>query len=204
MEIQWVLAEGPVKSYPSVIVKDNDLEVTVHYDLEDRGVVIKRIGGDDLTATVLRTVRIGEIRKAIHKSLPQNPEHRFPLAMFAKLVEEGRLSASDEDAEILRAARDAASEATKYLMTNQPQRGRAAANSEWYGHVARVYLDFYAEHGQRAVKAMAHYLDAEVNTVYWWIRRAREEGWLTMGQQGRAGANPGPRLIKWHREQEGP
>ena len=88
-------------------------------------------------------------------------------------------TADDHPATAVRAARDAASEATKYLMTKQPQRGRAAANSEWYGHVARVYLDFYAEHGQRAVKAMARYLDAEPNTVYWWIRRAREWSFST-------------------------
>jgi transposase len=49
---------------------------------------------------------------------------------------------------------------------------------------------------------MAEYLDAAPNTVYWWVRRAREEGWLTKGQQGRAGANAGPRLIMWLKEQE--
>ena len=203
MRLRWPVAGAPNEEpYPWVIVDDGDLELTVHYDLGDQGVVIKRISGDDLTATVLRTLRIGELRKVIHQSLSQNPDHLLGIALAGKLVEEGFLTASPEEIAVMRAARDAAVEATKYLMTNQPQRGRAAANSEWYGHVARVYLNFYAEHGQRAVKAMAHYLDAEPNTVYWWIRRAREEGWLTKGQQGRAGANPGPRLIKWLKEQE--
>lgn len=151
---------------------------------------------------MLRTVRIGEIRKVIHKSLLHNPEHLSGLALFGKLVEEGNASASDAELKAMRAARDSAHRAVEYLKTNHPQRGRGATNQDWYGHVARVYLDFYAEHGQRAVQAMAQYLDAAPNTVYWWIRRAREEGWLTKGQQGRAGASPGTRLIKWLEEQE--
>lgn len=202
MELHWNFVEGPAEPLPWVIVKQDDLEVKVHYDLGDQGVLIKRIEGDDLTATVLRTVRIGEIRKAIHKSLLQNPEHLLGLALLGKLVEEGHASASDEELKVMRAARDSSYRAVEYLKTNRPQRGRAAKNQDWYGHVARVYLDFYPEHGQRTAGAMAEYLDAEPNTVYWWIRRAREEGWLTKGQQGRAGANPGPRLIQWLEEQE--
>lgn len=30
-----------------------------------------------------------------------------------------------------------------------------------------------------------------------WVARARREGWLTSAVPGRAGADPGPRLIKW-------
>lgn len=123
--------------------------------------------------------------------LEENIEHRL---LTVAEREEARKRA--------REARGALTEVMEYLRTTRPGRGRAADNQEWYGHVARVYLDFYAQHGQRTVKAMAVFLDAAPNTVYWWVRRAREQGWLTKGQQGRAGANPGPRLIQWLEEQE--
>jgi transposase len=35
-----------------------------------------------------------------------------------------------------------------------------------------------------------------VKTINNWIARARNEGWLGPAAQGRAGADPGPRLLE--------
>jgi hypothetical protein len=202
MELDWTTWVDP--QTPSVRVKDDDVEVFVHYDLGPQGVVITGVSGDDLTATVLRKLRIGELRKLIHRHLAQVTEQLLTeVDRIEKTIEQGHPPAKKEEArQSARNARRIITEHREYLRTTRPQRGRAADNQEWYGYVARVYLDFYAQHGQRAVKAMAEYLDEKPNTVYWWVRRAREERWLTKGQQGRAGAKAGSRLITWLKEQE--
>lgn len=204
MELDWTWVDPPAEQQPSVSIKDDDVEVTVHYDLGPQGVVIKGISGDDLTATVLRKIRIGELRKVIHDQMVQDTEKGLrEIDLIAETIEQRHPPADwEERRKGWREARRTQTEVREYLRTTRPGRGRAADNQEWYGHIARVYLDFYAQHGQRAVKAMAESLDAAPNTVYWWVRRAREEGWLTKGQQGRAGAYAGPRLIMWLKEQE--
>ena len=202
MKLHWVVVPAPTEPYPAVIVEDGDLRMTVHYDLDERGVVVKRISGDDITADALRKLRIGKLRAKIHESLVEHPEHLLGLALLGKLIEEGGGTATPEELEVMRAARRAADDAVRQLKTGHPNRGRAPTNQDWYRRVAQAYLGFYQEHGQRAVKELAEDLDASPNKVSWWVRRAREEGWLTKGHQGRAGASPGPRLVKWQKEQE--
>ena len=202
MKLHWVVVPAPTESLPAVIVEDGNVELTINFDLNERGVVVKRISGDDITADSLRKLRIGEIRAKIHESLLEHPEHLLGLALFGKLIEEGGGTATPEELEVMRAARRAADDAVEQLKTAHPKRGRAATNQDWYRRVAQAYLGSYQEHGQRAVKHLAELLNASPNTVYWWVRRAREEGWLTEGHQGRAGASPGPRLIRWQKAQE--
>lgn len=83
-----------------------------------------------------------------------------------------------------------------------PKKGRNAQNPDHYRDVAIRYIELLDEHGQRVVTAMAEELGYSPNTVSTWVRRAREEGWLTKGIQGKAGGEPGPKLIEWMREQE--
>ena len=103
----------------------------------------------------------------------------------------------------MESAHVAAVQSAEILKVTHPKRGRAVDNQDVYGHAARVYLDMLGTHGQKTPSAMAEEFDVPIGTVRTWIRRAREEGWLTSGQQGRAGAAPGPRLLRWLDEQEG-
>jgi hypothetical protein len=78
-----------------------------------------------------------------------------------------------------------------------------------YAYVALQYLSHYEQHGQRVVKTMTETLRTQlsnpelpINTVRHWVWRARKEGWLSKGEKGKAGAQPGPRLIEWLQTQE--
>jgi len=212
MTFRWPVTGISEETYRAVFVRIEDegpdFEVTVHFDITDSGVAIKRISADvdqdtsgDLTSTQLRRIRIGQLRANIEKSLIADPTLLTPGSLWGKIVEAQGGTATDDELEYMSAARRAVESATETL-TDRPKRGQGVDNQEWYGHIARVYLEFHAEHGQRTVKAMADYLDAAPNTVYWWVRKAREEEWLTKGRQGRAGAGPGPRLLRWLEEQE--
>jgi hypothetical protein len=199
--------------YPRIIATIQDeatgrpFEVTIHYVITEGGISIKRISADidqdtsgDLTSTQLRKIRIGELRVSIQRFLLG--ETRSEADWWAASEEKRTSTSTPEELSYMRAEMEKDAAIAQILRTERPKRGRGVDNQDWYGHIARVYLDFHAEHGQRTVKAMAEYLDAAPNTVYWWVRKAREEGWLTEGRQGRAGAGPGPRLIAWMQAQE--
>lgn len=96
------------------------------------------------------------------------------------------------------------------LARSKPHRGRGVEKQpEDYVHVALEYLYHYEEHGQRVVKTMTETLrmqlsdpELPIGTVRHWVWLARKEGWLSKGEKGKAGAQPGPRLIEWLKTQE--
>ena len=109
-----------------------------------------------------------------------------------------------------RQAIDRARAVSQRLAKSKPHRGRGMEKQpEDYLHVALQYLYHYEQHGQRVVKTMTKTLRTQfsdpelpINTVRHWVWRARKEGWLSKGEKGKAGAQPGPRLIEWLKTQE--
>ncbi len=87
--------------------------------------------------------------------------------------------------------------------------GRSAKSDDFYRSVALMYLEYFERYGQRVIAEMTEALgkrrehaNRSRNTVSTWVRRAREEGWLTRSTQGKAGGAPGPKLRAWLKEQE--
>lgn len=60
--------------------------------------------------------------------------------------------------------------------------------------VSLAYIEEGAA-GRGALVRMSTRYDRQIGTVRTWIRRARQEGWLTLTSGGRVGVEPGPRLI---------
>ncbi len=192
MRLSSVVVPGPPEQYPAVVIED--LGVTVHYDISERGtVILKRIEAEDITSDVLRSIKIGDLRPAIHSLLLDDPSRVGGLAFLHKHAD----LASPEEARAFKVAHSAAEDAVGTLRHKTPHRGRSANNDGFYRDVAQDYLKLWPQHGQTTAKALAEERGANQSTVYGWIRRAREEGWLTAGQQGRAGAERGWRLIAW-------
>ncbi len=79
-------------------------------------------------------------------------------------------------------------------------RGRGRGD-EFYKWVALEYVQALAEDSRRIHEVIAEHaqqtqgLDVGRETVRDWIKRARELGFLTAGQQGRAGGELGPRFF---------
>jgi transposase len=74
--------------------------------------------------------------------------------------------------------------------------GRVLMTDDLLRRVAITYLEETESGGNRAVlQRMADRLGRSRGTVRTWLGRAREEGWLGPGVQGRPGAEPGPKLI---------
>lgn len=74
--------------------------------------------------------------------------------------------------------------------------GRAALTDDLLRDIAATYL---VETGSGmppgALKRMAEQFDRPEETIRTWVARARRDGWLGPSVKGRAGAEPGPRLI---------
>jgi hypothetical protein len=163
----------------------------------------------DVTTTALR-VPIGDYRQRVAQLIQDDPGRLSPAAFEAQFAQ-GLLQRGDiPDAQRRMLARVASYGAldlgdvttlAKSLRVG-PKMGRGAKDPAHYRDTARMYLALYPEHGQRVVKVMAEEMGRPRHTVRTWVRRAREEGWLGKGIQGKAGGGPGPRLREWLREQE--
>lgn len=96
---------------------------------------------------------------------------------------------------------DRARRLTKAASIEQLKRGRTGYPDDHYRRIALAYLDLLAMGNRRGIlnklaeqetNRLARYVPRE--TVRTWVRRARELQFLTAGEPGRAGAEPGPRL----------
>lgn len=82
--------------------------------------------------------------------------------------------------------------ATDYVIPS----GRVLVTEDLLRHVALAYLDESGPGKDRAVlQRLETRFGRPMGTVRGWVQRAREDGWLGPGIQGRMGAEPGPRLI---------
>ncbi len=208
MRLHWPLVPEPGEPLPYVIVEDEDeytgtsFKVNVQYDIDRRGVVLKRVGADAITSTLMRQIRFDEVSRRILESLLDDPTLASGPALLSRLIDETGGTATAEELDYMRAARLSVESHMDRVREGHPRRGRAANNDAWNAQIANLYLDFHASHGQRCVKAMAESLDSTSKKVSEWVSQARRGGWLTKGSQGRAGALPGWRLMQWNAEQE--
>lgn len=76
--------------------------------------------------------------------------------------------------------------------------GRILMTPDLLRRVAQAYIE---ETGPGKDRAVLQRLEARFGrpkgTLRTWIAKAREEGWLGPGVQGRGGAEPGPKLSEW-------
>ncbi len=73
--------------------------------------------------------------------------------------------------------------------------GRTPLTDDHLRSVAVAYLEETGPgKGRGALQRVVARFDRPEGTVRTWLRMARREGWLGPGMQGRAGAEPGPRL----------
>jgi hypothetical protein len=172
--------------------------VSVYFDCGD--------GGEPSTGT-LRLFLLGEFRLHALEWLRTHPGLlELPYVAFLREgLDQGQELSDPRKHErlvsLLEESSRSASSATRRLRKG-PNKGRHAANPDHYRDVAIRYLELLPEHKQRVIRAMADHLGYSPNTVSTWVRRAREEGWLSRGTQGKAGGEPGPKLIEWMENEE--
>ncbi|WP_328757492.1 hypothetical protein [Streptomyces sp. NBC_00271] len=157
-----------------------------------QGLVISRLEitpgatSSGVTGGLLRKVPIGEVLAAVRLNAAWETARREGTrAILGEEPAKGLFGESDEKA---------------------PRRGgRAPITSDLLRQVATAYLEETAPGTPAgAMKRMAERFGRPEETLRTWVTRARKDGWLGPGAKGRAGAEPGPRLVLYRIEQEGP
>ncbi len=79
-----------------------------------------------------------------------------------------------------------------------PPRGRRGYADSHYRRIALLYLDEYNRPGPKRglLERLAEIEGRPVGTISTWVNTARNKGFLTDGQPGRAGAEAGPNLYE--------
>ena len=158
------------------------------YDLWVDEITFTSNEGSGLTTNTIRGLHLGEFRQRITDLIRDDPD---VLAKPRQIVADMMGLPEPEPGELTTLA--------KYLRKG-PSKGRAAHSPEFHRATALMYLKLWPQHGQRVVKAMAEEMGRPRDTVSTWVRRSREEGWLSKGTQGKAGGEPGPKLVEWMKE----
>jgi hypothetical protein len=163
-----------------------ELSVSGEGTLEHAVVIIESVtvasaapGG--LTTTAFRSVPLGELRADVFRELLAVGRHVVLVDEPGEAQQEG---------------------------ATPPGPGRPALADAWYRRVAESYLRALEEGAESPVTAvraeLAEHLDRpdlSRATVAGWIRKARKGGWLSAAIPGRAGAEPGPRLLEARRKE---
>ncbi|GGW68471.1 hypothetical protein GCM10010503_52300 [Streptomyces lucensis JCM 4490] len=81
--------------------------------------------------------------------------------------------------------------------TGRPRRGgRPLITDDLLRQLAEVYLEETAEEKPAgALRRVAAKFDRPTETIRTWLARACKEGWLAPAVKGRAGGEPGPKLL---------
>jgi hypothetical protein len=129
---------------------------------------------------------------------PASPEGVVTAAMVNR-IPVGRIVGSLQTLLALDKARRGGAESVK-AETPEPKSlrrgGRPRVTDEQLRALAEAYLAETAEGmPARPVARIADQLGRPEETVRTWLARARKEGWLAPGVKGRAGGEPGPRLL---------
>ncbi len=172
----------------------------------------------------MRALRLGELRRRIADDLR---EDSAPLTTAANLPDIKRRAAESPETltateqawlpwigrattlglDLEEASAQAIAQAdtrAKSIWTQSPNRGRGARNDDFYREVAITYLSLLHESPNRVIARLTLLLRESKgdsllsrHTVSTWVRRAREEHWLTKSSQGKAGGTEGRRLEDW-------
>jgi hypothetical protein len=139
----------------------------------------------EVTGTVLRGVRVADIREDAYARLKDRP------IITAALRELGGRGPSPEEE---RWAQRVAEEARKLPLN----RGRKGYPAEHYRRIALRCLKLYDDGRRDVLKELAAEEDRPYQTIRDWVRRARdpELGFLAPGRQGRIDFRPGPNLYR--------
>lgn len=149
-----------------------------------------QIDGNDATVTRL------EIR-------PASPQAAVTSSMIIS-VRIGEITASLRTLLALDRAKREGSAAFSYSPANAPaaksverprRGGRPSVTDSMLRWVAEAYLLETADGKPHPVARIAEKIGRPEETVRTWLARARREGWLSPGVRGRAGGEPGPKLI---------
>ena len=205
----WIMNPGALPLYPAVRIDGEDeftgerFDVTIQFDFDESGIIIKGVRANSLSATLARQIPFDAIRSSILESLIDDPTLASGPALLGKLIDETGGTATAAEIEFMRSAREAVESAVEAVKGGHPKRGRSADNDEWNARIAQTYLDFHARYGQKCVSAMAEHLNETPQRVAEWVRRSRQEGWLTPAPgQGKAGGSAGLRLMEWQEQEE--
>lgn len=156
----------------------------------------------DVTSAVLREIPLGRIKEQIVRELRRDPtltDGRAALRAMIRYAGDERFP--PELVSRLHKAETQAYRRVASLRRREPRRGPGSRSPEFYRDVALEYLDTLKREPRQPVVFMAERHGVPTPTARTWVRRAREEEWLDAGQQGRAGGNPGPRLIEYLKNQ---
>ena len=146
-----------------------------------------------LNGRALRLIRLSPLLARAHAELASSAE----LASLARQLGWEDSPTAEEQAELARAAAN-----------SSPKRrppGRPSLGDQHYARIAHAYLDLQAQgYGRGIIRALAEQEQRPWQTIRDWVAKARKRGFLSAGQQGRAGALPGPQLRDYHPENRPP
>jgi hypothetical protein len=163
----------------------------------------------DLTTGLLRRIPLGAIREQLWRGLRQHPQLlEWETGGFVPDAQNPFLL-RPVSAEEQEAARRRTTGLVAGLKRRAPRRGRGARSDDFYRDLAEAYLRVLAAHPRNPIQALTEELrksrrheQLSRNTVAAWIRKARQQGWLSPSSRGKAGADPGPRLLAERTEPE--
>lgn len=151
------------------------------------------VTGTSVTSDVLRSVRVGEIRKIIRDDLRSTSGALLDLRA---LLAQNLRATGREVPEHLVLVEKHARAAVESLRSRSPQGSRPTPDDD-HRNTALAYIAAYHLDPRRPVLVLAEQIDIPRSTVADRVRRARAAGWLAETRPGVVGAEAGLKLIEW-------
>jgi hypothetical protein len=142
----------------------------------------------ELTAGIMKHVPLGAITVSLRSLVA--------LERSEQMIDEARRNIDELPNVAAALIREATSQVQPALEKPRRHGGREPLTDDLLRDVALTYLE---ETGpgkpKKPLERMAAKYDKPEETVRTWVSRARKAGWLGPAMRGRAGAEPGPRLL---------
>ena len=153
----------------------------------------------DITTGLLRRIPLGAIREQIWRGLRQHPQLlEWETSGFVPDAQNPFLF-KPVSAEEQEAARRRTTRLVSGLKRRSPRRGRGSRSDDFYRDLAEAYLRVLAEHPRSPIQALTEELrksrrheHVSRNTVAAWIRKTRQQGWLTPAAMAKPEPTPAP------------